>query len=125
SLRFGDGVLRCAYPGVLIQSMDFEELAAWLGIRNSRANHPCPQCLVHHDEFQLTNTFPLRTTESMSRALSRAPNAPKTARNDYLKSYGLHDFKHFLWNVNDSDPYRASGYDCLHYFDGGIWGRHV
>jgi hypothetical protein len=42
---------------------------------------------------QLTNTFPLRTTESMSRALSCAPNAPKTARNDYLKSYGLHDFK--------------------------------
>ncbi|KAJ7797629.1 hypothetical protein B0H14DRAFT_2389551 [Mycena olivaceomarginata] len=126
ALRFGDGVIRCAYPGVLIQSMDFEELAAWLGIRNSRANHPCPQCLVHHDELhQLTNTFPLRTTESMSRALSCAPNAPKTARNDYLKSYGLHDFKHFLWNFNNSDPYRASGYDCLHYFDGGIWGRHV
>ncbi|KAJ7325459.1 hypothetical protein DFH08DRAFT_926312 [Mycena albidolilacea] len=123
--------------------MDFEELAAWLGIHNSRANHPCPQCLVHHDELhQLTNTFPLRTTESMSWALSCAPDAPKTACNDYLKSYGLHNFKvchnsfegnngtlnlvqHFLWSFNNSDPYRMSGYDCLHYFDGGIWGHHT
>lgn len=28
TLRFGDGVVRTAYPGVLIESMDFEEMAA-------------------------------------------------------------------------------------------------
>ncbi|KAJ7842906.1 hypothetical protein B0H13DRAFT_1909633 [Mycena leptocephala] len=33
--------------------------------------------------------------------------------------------KHFLWSFAYSDPYEATGYDCLHFFDGGIWGRHM
>ncbi|KAJ7270543.1 hypothetical protein C8J57DRAFT_1065718 [Mycena rebaudengoi] len=124
ALRFSDGVTCIAYPGVLIESMDFEELAAWLGIRNSRSNHPCPQCLVHKDDLpRLTRTFEERT-QSMSRVLARAP-AGKTARNEYLKNYGLHDFEHFLWKFQNSDPYKAAAYDCLHFFDGGIWGRHI
>ncbi|KAJ7236320.1 hypothetical protein C8J57DRAFT_1088249 [Mycena rebaudengoi] len=125
ALRFSDGVTRIAYPGVLIESMDFEELAAWLGIRNSRSNHPCPQCLVHKDDLpRLTRTFEERTTQSMSRVLARAP-AGKTARDEYLKNYGLHGFEHFLWKFQNSDPYKAAAYDCLHFFDGGIWGRHI
>ncbi|KAJ7343738.1 hypothetical protein DFH08DRAFT_214470 [Mycena albidolilacea] len=126
ALRFGDGVTRVAYPGVLIESMDFEELAAWLAIRNSRALHPCPQCLVGKDDlYRLSRTFPERTTESMSRALTRAPCNSKTQRDEYLKQYGLHDFQYFLWEFVHSDPYKAAGYDCLHFFDGGIWGRHM
>jgi hypothetical protein len=31
----------------------------------------------------------------------------------------------FLWRFNNSDPYGAVGYDLLHYFDSGIWGKHV
>jgi hypothetical protein len=93
ALRFGDGVTRIAYPGVLIESMDFEELAAWLAIRNSTLLHPCPQCLVHKDDLpRLTRAFTERTTESMSRILARAP-VRKTDRNEYLKQYGLHDFE--------------------------------
>ncbi|KAJ6604998.1 hypothetical protein B0H10DRAFT_1922835 [Mycena sp. CBHHK59/15] len=125
ALRFGDGVTRVAYPGVLIESMDFEELAAWLAIRNSTSLHPCPQCLVHKNDFpRLTKVFPEHTTESMSRTLTRAP-AGKTDRNEQLKQYGLHDFEHFLWKFNNSDPFQATSYDCLHFFDGGIWGRHM
>ncbi|KAJ7206793.1 hypothetical protein GGX14DRAFT_637014 [Mycena pura] len=125
ALRFGDGITRIAYPGVLIESMDFEELAAWLAIRNSMSLHPCPQCLAHKNDLpRLTRSFTKRTSESMSCALARAP-IPKTERNEYLKQYGLHDFEHFLWNFNNSDPYKATGYDCLHFFDGGIWGRHM
>ncbi|KAJ7112812.1 hypothetical protein C8R43DRAFT_1078728 [Mycena crocata] len=60
----------------------------------------------------------------MSRVLARAP-ARKTERNEHLREYGLHDFEHFLWKFNNSDPYKATGYDCLHFFDGGIWGRHM
>ncbi|KAK6967147.1 hypothetical protein R3P38DRAFT_3244617 [Favolaschia claudopus] len=126
TLRFGDGVIRVAYPGILIESMDFEELAAWLGIRNSRSLHPCPQCLVHKDDLtKLTETFPPRTSETMAAALAEAPVGPKTTRNDYLKNFGLHDLEHFLWSFRNSCPFRASPYDCLHFFDGGIWGRHV
>ncbi|KAJ6551093.1 hypothetical protein B0H10DRAFT_1849878, partial [Mycena sp. CBHHK59/15] len=121
----GDGVTRIAYPGVLIESMDFEELAAWLAIRNSRSLHPCPQCLVHKNDLpRLTKTFPEHTTESMSLALARVP-AGKTNHNEHLKQYGLHDFEHFLWKFNNSNPYQATGYDCLHFFDSGIWGRHM
>ncbi|KAJ7312982.1 hypothetical protein DFH08DRAFT_791258 [Mycena albidolilacea] len=125
ALCFGDGVTRVAYPGVLIESMDFEEMAAWLCLRNSVSLHPCPQCLVHKDDLpRLTATYPDRTSESMSRALEQAP-VTKTDRNKHLQQYGLHDFVHFLWKFNNSDPYRAVGYDCLHFFDGGIWGRHM
>ncbi|KAJ6549454.1 hypothetical protein B0H10DRAFT_1969048 [Mycena sp. CBHHK59/15] len=102
ALCFGDGVTRIAYPGVLIESMDFEELAAWLAIRNSTSLHPCPQCLVHKDDLpRLTRAFTelLLSTDAV--------------------------LKHFLWNFNNSDPYKATGYDCLHFFDGGIWGRHM
>ncbi|KAJ7430437.1 hypothetical protein FB451DRAFT_1068346 [Mycena latifolia] len=126
ALRFGDGVIRVAHPGVLIESMDFEEVAAWLAIRNSRSLHPCPQCLIHHDDLhRLTRSYPARTPQDMSKALAKAPTSSKTRRNDFLKGYGLHDFEHFQWSFAYSDPYQATGYDCLHYFDGGIWGRHI
>jgi hypothetical protein len=93
ALRFGDRITRIAYPGVLIESMDFEELAAWLAIRNSTSLHPCPQCLVSKDDLpRLTRKFTERTTTSMSRVLARAP-AGRTDRNEYLKQYGLHDFE--------------------------------
>ncbi|KAJ7642628.1 hypothetical protein DFH06DRAFT_1097369 [Mycena polygramma] len=125
ALRFGDGVERVGYPGVLIESLDFEEVAAWLAIRNSRSLHPCPQCLVHKDDLhRLSQTYPPRTTERMSIALAQAPKSSKTQRNEFLKKYGLHDFVHFLWSFAHSCPYKAVGYDCLHYFDGGVFGRH-
>ncbi|KAJ7809723.1 hypothetical protein B0H14DRAFT_2607877 [Mycena olivaceomarginata] len=107
ALRFGDGVVWVAHLGVLIESMYFEELAVWLAIWNSRSLHPS------------------RTAESMSTALLQALTMSKTQQNEVLKSHGLHDFEHFLWLFAHSDPYKASGYDCLHFFDGGIWGRHI
>ncbi|KAJ7808967.1 hypothetical protein B0H14DRAFT_2380110 [Mycena olivaceomarginata] len=126
AFKFGDGVTRTAYPGVLIESMDFEEIAAWLALRNSKALHPCPQCLVHRDDLhRLTCTYPDRTTASMVRALGDAPDGPKTAREEHLKKYGLHDFPHFLWEFANSDPYKAVGYDALHFWDGGVFGRHM
>ncbi|KAJ7606248.1 hypothetical protein FB45DRAFT_765753, partial [Roridomyces roridus] len=126
ALRFGDGVVRFAYPGVLIESMDLEELAAWLAIRNSRSLHPCPQCLVHHDDLdRITCTFPARTTEGMIKVVRVAPKSSATACNEYLKKYGLHDFEHFLWEFKNSDTYKAASLDKLHVFDGGDWGRHI
>ncbi|KAK7007202.1 hypothetical protein R3P38DRAFT_3325584 [Favolaschia claudopus] len=126
TLKFGDGVLRTAYPGILIESMDFEEIAAWLAIRNSRALHPCPQCLVHKDDLhRLSQVYPARTAVSMKRVLTDAPRGPKTAREEYLREYGLHDFVHFLWEFAHSELYKAVGFDKLHFFDGGEFGRHA
>ncbi|KAJ7115714.1 hypothetical protein C8R44DRAFT_709074 [Mycena epipterygia] len=125
-MRFGDGVSRTAHPGILIESMDFEEMAAWLAIRNSRSNHPCPQCLVHHDDLhKLFKRSEHRTSESMRRVVTQAAKLNITEREELLKSYGLHNFEHFLWTFHHSDPYAAASYDLLHYFDGGKWGRHA
>ncbi|KAJ6601689.1 hypothetical protein DFH09DRAFT_1480656, partial [Mycena vulgaris] len=126
ALCFGDGVTRIAYPGILIESMDFEEVAAWLAIRNSQANHPCPKCLVHHDDLhKLSTDAELRTSSSMRRIFDRATTLQGTRREELLKSYGLQFFELFLWCFNHSDPYDAVGYDLLHYVDSGKWGKHV
>ncbi|KAK6972070.1 hypothetical protein R3P38DRAFT_3336150 [Favolaschia claudopus] len=119
TLKFGDG-------GSSHCSMDFEEIAAWLAIRNSRALHPCPQCLVHKDDLhRLSQVYPARTAVSMKRVLTDAPRGPKTAREEYLREYGLHDFVHFLWEFAHSELYKAVGFDKLHFFDGGEFGRHA
>jgi hypothetical protein len=94
ALRFGDGVTRIGYPGVLIESMDFEELAAWLAIRNSRSLHPCPKCLVHHDDLhRLSQSFPKRTSDSMRAVLAEAQTLSSTQREALLKAHGLHEFE--------------------------------
>lgn len=94
ALRFGDGVTRIVYPGILVESMDFEELAAWLAIRNSQANHPCPKCLVHHEDLhKLSADAELRTSASMRRVLNEATNLQATEREELLKSYGLQFFE--------------------------------
>ncbi|KAJ7161962.1 hypothetical protein C8R43DRAFT_1123671 [Mycena crocata] len=127
ALRFGDGVTRIAYPGILIESMDFEELAAWLAIRNSQANYPCPRCLMHHENLHKLSAADaeLRTSASMRSVYNEATTLPPTQREELLKSHGLQFFELFLWRFNHSDPYKGSGYDLLHYFDLGIWGKHV
>lgn len=75
--------------------MDFEELAAWMAVRNSMANHPCPKCLVHHcDLHKITAKFKLRTPSTMKAVVSRAREEPnKTAANKHLQNAGLHDIE--------------------------------
>ncbi|KAF7333085.1 hypothetical protein MVEN_02373500 [Mycena venus] len=103
AVRFGDGVTRAAHPGILID------------------NHPCPKCLVHHEDLHnLCKRSDRRTSHSM-----QAANLNATERKELLKSHGLHNFEHFLWTFDHSDPYAAASYDLLHYFDGGKWGRYV
>ncbi|KAJ7888367.1 hypothetical protein B0H14DRAFT_3081961 [Mycena olivaceomarginata] len=89
-------------------------LLGWLFV-TQRRYIPVPQCLVHRDDLhRLTCTYPDRTTASKARALRDAPDGPKTAREEHLKKYGLHDFP-----FANSDPYKAVGYDALHFWDGG------
>ncbi|KAF7372269.1 hypothetical protein MVEN_00086600 [Mycena venus] len=108
AIRFGDGVTRIAHPGILIESMDFEEVAAWLAIRNSQANHPCPSCLISHDDLhKLSLIADIRTSASMQRIFAKASRLTATQREELLKSYGLHFFELFLWRFDHSDPYSA------------------
>lgn len=85
--------MRTAYPGIFIESMDFQELAAWLAMRSAAAKHPCPKCLVPQDRLcELTKRFPLRTPAAMKEVLETAlRKSTKTAKEEVLKGSGLHD----------------------------------
>ncbi|KAJ7874554.1 hypothetical protein B0H14DRAFT_3106742 [Mycena olivaceomarginata] len=88
---------------------------------------PCPICLVHKSDLhKITGHFKLRTTQTMKAVVIRARRkGTKTAKEDILKSHGLHDVQHFLWDYRFSDPYAAYSYDLLHSDDLGKWGHHI
>jgi hypothetical protein len=91
TFRFGDGVRRTGYPGILIESMDFQELAAWLAIRSAMANFPCPKCLVPKSQLsQLTKRFEHRTPASMEAVLNQARRKhTKGEKEAVLKNSGI------------------------------------
>jgi hypothetical protein len=95
TLRCGDGVQRTGIPGILIQSMDFQEIAAWLAMRSAQANFPCPKCLVPKESLaQLTKRFVHRTIETMRATLLKARGQDtKTDRETILRSKGLHNIE--------------------------------
>jgi hypothetical protein len=95
TFRFGDGIVRRGYPGILIQSMDFQEIAAWLAMRSAQANFPCPKCLVPKDQLAcLTRRFTQRTTATMRAVLQKAQGMrTKKDKEKVLRDSGLHDVK--------------------------------
>ncbi|KAJ7272206.1 hypothetical protein C8J57DRAFT_1318109, partial [Mycena rebaudengoi] len=127
TLRFGDGEHRTGFPGIEIQSMDFQEIAAWLGMRSSQANFPCPKCLVPKDKLHcLTRHFAHRTSASMAAVVHKAQSKlTKGEKEAVLKKAGLHNVEQILWHFNFSDPYKAVSYDTLHWDEGGKFGRHL
>ncbi|KAF8998003.1 hypothetical protein BDQ17DRAFT_1391785 [Cyathus striatus] len=122
-----DGQIRILYSGILIESQDGEEASYFCACRAANAIHPCPKCLAHKDELQnITKSFELQTSDSMSAALQHASRVPsKAAKEKILQEHGLHNIKHFLWDFQFSDPYVASSYDILHSNDLGKWGKHL
>ncbi|KAJ7194520.1 hypothetical protein GGX14DRAFT_377927, partial [Mycena pura] len=123
----GDGVIRTGYPGILIESMDFQEIAAWFAMRSSQANFPCPKCLVPKEHLaHLTRQFLQRTTATMQAALRKARGKlTKKDKEKALRDFGLHDVEQILWDFARSDPYQAVSYDTLHWDEGGKFGRHI
>ncbi|KAJ7240882.1 hypothetical protein C8J57DRAFT_1477982 [Mycena rebaudengoi] len=117
AIRFGDGVTRIAYPGILVESMDFEEMAAWLAIRNSRANHPCPKCLVHHDDLhKLSADAEPRTPDCPIREQSSAQSSIFIALEHIVRGallcpiFGAKQGIHFVIDCIDEDMRSAQRY---------------
>ncbi|KIJ44427.1 hypothetical protein M422DRAFT_252026 [Sphaerobolus stellatus SS14] len=48
----------------------------------------------------------------------------RTARDQLLRSSGLHYIKNSFWHLSNSDPYVAYSYDILHALDSGEWRKH-
>ncbi|KDR80463.1 hypothetical protein GALMADRAFT_92870 [Galerina marginata CBS 339.88] len=127
-MQCGDGVNRVLHPGILINSLDGEEANCFCACRaSSKANYPCPKCLVHKGQlYNVTGSFEARTSDSMRSVILRASQAStKTEKEKILQAFGLHDIEHFLWDFRFSDPYAASSYDTLHSDDLGKWGKHM
>ncbi|KDR73369.1 hypothetical protein GALMADRAFT_72471, partial [Galerina marginata CBS 339.88] len=128
AMQCGDGVNRVLHPGILINSLDGEEANCFCACRaSSKANYPCPKCLVRKDQmYNVTGSFEARTSDSMRSVILRASQAStKTEKEKILQAFGLHDIQHFLWDFRFSDPYAASSYDTLHSDDLGKWGKHM
>ncbi|KAJ7221503.1 hypothetical protein GGX14DRAFT_669953 [Mycena pura] len=122
-----DSIIRVMHPCILICSLDGKEAAYFNACRAALANCPCPKCLVHkQDLHRITEAFDIRTVESMQAALRKArQRTTKTHREKILQSYGIHDIKHFMWDMRFSDPYAAYSYDTLHSDDLGKWKDHL
>jgi Plavaka transposase len=92
SLRCGDQIQRVLYPGIPIEALDGEEACSACACRAALANHPCPRCLVHHNQLDLIDKqFIPRTTETMREVYRASQEAStRTAAGDILKDYGLH-----------------------------------
>jgi sorbitol-specific phosphotransferase system component IIBC len=95
----GDNIRCVLYPGTPIEVLDGEEACSACACRAALANHPCPCCLVHHDQLDMIDQqFPPQTTETMQQVYHDAQAAStKTAAEDILKAYGLHATK--VWKL--------------------------
>ena len=126
-MTFGDAQVHVGHPGILIGSMDGEEVAHWTAVRAASVLHLCPKCLVHQCNLHsLSLSFKKRIIPLMQEALSKAQAAPNaTQKEKILQSFGMRDIDHFLWKYRFCDPYAAASYDVLHFTDLGKFGKHI
>ncbi|THU98550.1 hypothetical protein K435DRAFT_818849 [Dendrothele bispora CBS 962.96] len=122
-----DQVTRVLFSGIPYAALDGEEAWTYACTRAASANFPCPSCLVPQEKLSsITESFPLRTTDSMRNVLQEARAAPTaTEKSHILKRSGLHDVDNFFWSLPNSDPYKAISYDTLHKDDQGKFGKHL
>ncbi|KIJ58811.1 hypothetical protein HYDPIDRAFT_33775 [Hydnomerulius pinastri MD-312] len=127
AIKCGDDLNRVIYPGIPIESLDGEESCKTTATRAALADHPCPKCLVRHEQLHnIDETFTQRTTQSMMAVYQKAACAStKSEAESILQSHGLHGTQNFFWTFRHSDPYLAASYDALHSDDLGKWGRHL
>ena len=93
AVRCSDLFTRVLWPGVLIDSVDYQEAEVLCAIRAALADFPCPKCLVYKlDLHLLTKQNTLRTTESMVAVYHQGLAASnKTEKERILQAHGLHD----------------------------------
>ncbi|KAF8582961.1 hypothetical protein K439DRAFT_1617875 [Ramaria rubella] len=127
AVKCGDSIHHVLFPGFYILSLDGEEAACACATRGSKANHPCPCCLVHTDQLHnlTTPNFVARTSANMWAIWQEAQSArTKTAVEEILKNNGLHNIricsKNVFWALGNYDPYAACAYDTMHAVELGV-----
>jgi hypothetical protein len=91
----GDLITRVFFPGILIESLDYDEAVHYLCCRAASANFPCPRCLVHKSRLhEMSQRFTPRTSPNMKAALEMARSQPTaTAKDEVLRNHGIHDIE--------------------------------
>ncbi|KAG9041259.1 hypothetical protein FS837_012488 [Tulasnella sp. UAMH 9824] len=125
-----DAVLRTLYILIKFASGDYEEQVDMALIRGVNSLHPCPVCLVPRNALSdITTRYPSRTAEQSWKAYQEAFASQAAGENskaeEVLKAYSLRPVFNAFWHLNHTDPHRAMCFDILHFFDGGLWGRHL
>ncbi|KAF8583578.1 hypothetical protein K439DRAFT_1348293, partial [Ramaria rubella] len=130
TVKCADEIACVFFPGIPIQSLDGEEAVASCATRGASADHPCPCCLVHHDDFhKCTLQGVLCTVKVMHDVYKQAKKTcTKLKWREYAATWfascrGL--FQNAFWFIANSDPHLANSYDLLHADDIGKWGKHL
>ncbi|KAK0471582.1 hypothetical protein IW261DRAFT_1425020 [Armillaria novae-zelandiae] len=109
------------YPFIFVLSADYEEHCMMTLICGVHSACPCPVCLVPDKKLMdITEVYPLRTTENMQRCYHQA----QEEGDGILKSSGLRDVENVFWSMDRSDLYRAVSWDQLHAYHLGLF-KHL
>ncbi|KAF8152414.1 hypothetical protein B0H34DRAFT_861710 [Crassisporium funariophilum] len=122
-----DGIQRWIFPIILILSADYEEQCFMALIRGRNGHFPCPVCLIPGECLSnLSQTYPLRTTETMKAVYERAQEVRTVAEKEHiLKGYSLCDVKNSFWMLENTDVYAAISWDQLHAYHSGLFSDHL
>ncbi|TFK82664.1 hypothetical protein K466DRAFT_499894 [Polyporus arcularius HHB13444] len=125
--RCGDQVERNFYIFIVIVSADHEEQCYLVLIRGVGSLFPCPVCLVPSKQlWDLLKTWELHTGDKAKIVLALARSqSTADAKEKILKEWGLRDKDNSFLELANSDPFRAVGFDRLHAFHLGLWGKHI
>ena len=93
AVNCSDALTRVLWPGVLIDSVDYQEAEILCAIRAALADFPCPKCLVYKlDLHLLTKPNTPRTTQSMMAIYHQGQAAATKAEKERIfQAHGLHD----------------------------------
>lgn len=115
AVKCGDSILRVLFPGFLINTIDCEEAYMACGTHGTKANHPCPQCLISKNELSyLSKSFRPHTSSSMIKLCSQALNATSVTAHDSMdKIPQWHGLKHFKYVISADFTDGNSYHDIL------------
>ncbi|KAF8227364.1 hypothetical protein L208DRAFT_1297238 [Tricholoma matsutake] len=123
----GDGEMCRLFPFICILSADYEEQCVMALIQGFRGLCPCPICLVPKKEQQnITKQYPQRTAADTRSLLEQAEKCNTQAqKEEMLKAQGIRAVTNVIWDIANSDPYKAISVDRMHWGSHGLGGKHI
>ncbi|KAL1689775.1 hypothetical protein GGG16DRAFT_114767 [Schizophyllum commune] len=119
---------RAGHTVCIVVSCDYEDMVRAAGILGSNSYHPCPICIVPHDQqWDLSKAWPARSVSGTEELLDKARELTAiTGRKEVMRTQSLR----FQANTfNDTfgsyiGIYQMFVLDPLHQIEQGEWGRH-